>query len=647
MSLFKRNPEQPILSPVAEHDWEALASFNGSITKHDDIYHMVYRAMSHDKEVDGHILQQSIVGHATSKDGINFENRVPFITPKEDWERFGCEDPRITKIDDTFVIFYTALSEFPPVAHGIRIAVALSDDMKTVKERHLVTPFNAKAMTLFPKKINGKYAAMLTVHTDLPPSKICLALFDSIEQIWSQEYWRKWYQNLEDHIIPLQRMNSSQVEVGSVPVYTEQGWLCMFANITNYYTEAFREFRIEAVLLDHNNPQKVISRVHEPLLHPEKEYEKEGVVKDIVFPSGALLENNIVHLYYGAADTHCARASLPLEQLNYRMQITDAVPLKVDKYKHNPILTPIAGNDWEHKGVFNPAAIYLNGNHYILYRAFSEDNTSTIGLAISADGFHIDERLPEPIYKPRAPFESKPEPNMWSGCEDARITQMGDKLYMLYTAYDGQSPPRVAMTSIKVEDFLNRKWGAWAHPVLISPPGIDDKNACLLSEKVKGKYVFFHRINNDIVLDFVDDLHFDGEKEFLRTLRYIPLRKESWDGEKVGISGPPIKTQYGWLLLYHAVSKIDREYRVGAMLLDLVDPSVVLSSLHYPIMEPEAQFEREGFVPNVVFPCGLILKDDTLFIYYGGADQVVCVATISLKKITKALLERKTRKFLL
>lgn len=646
MSLFKRDPGNPILSPVSEHPWESVASFNGSVAKDKKIYHLVYRAISNEIEKEGHKLQLSVVGHATSKDGIHFENREPFIEPQEEWERFGCEDPRITKIDDTFVIFYTALSEYPPVAHGIRVAVAISDDMKTVKERHLVTPFNAKAMTLFPEKINGKYAALLTPHTDMPPSKICLALFDTLEDIWSPDYWRAWYQNLESHVIPLQRMNSSQVEVGAIPLKTEKGWVCIFANIPNYYTEAFREFRIEAVLLDLNDPQKVISRVHEPLLEPETDYEKSGFVNKVVFPSGAILEKDIITMYYGAADTHCCRASLPLEQLNYRMQVTDAVPLKLEKFSENPLLTPIASNSWEQRGVFNAAVIYLNGKTYILYRAFSEDNTSTIGMAISNDGIHIDERLPNPIYIPREQFELKPQPNIWSGCEDPRITQIGNTIYMLYTSYDGQNPPRVTLTSIDVDDFLHRKWN-WSKPVRISPPGIDDKDACLLPEKVKGKYVIFHRIDNDIVLDFVDNLDFDGETTFLRTLRYIPLREEAWDGEKVGIASPPIKTQYGWMLLYHGVSKIDHEYRVGAMLLDLLDPSIVLSYLHYPILEAVAPFEREGLVPNVVFPCGAVVHEDTLYVYYGGGDKVICGAKVEFKKLMKALLERKTRKFLL
>ena len=96
------------------------------------------------------------------------------IAPEEDWERFGCEDPRVTKIDDKYYIFYTALSVYPFAAEGIKVAVAVTKDFKKIEERHLVTPFNAKAMVLFPEKINGKYVALLTAHTDTPPVKICL-----------------------------------------------------------------------------------------------------------------------------------------------------------------------------------------------------------------------------------------------------------------------------------------------------------------------------------------------------------------------------------------------------------------------------------------------------------------------------------------
>src|SRR6185437_14598707 len=126
------------------------------------------------------------------------------------------------------------------------------------------------------------------------------------------------------------------------------------------------------------------------------------------------------------------------------------------------------------------------------------------------DGLHIDERLAEPAYVPREDFEMKKVPNGNSGCEDPRLTRIGDRVYMLYTAFSGGGPPRVALASIALADFLARRWN-WTEPVLISPPGMDDKDAALFPRKIKGKYVFLHRLGSDIWIDFVDDLNFDGK----------------------------------------------------------------------------------------------------------------------------------------
>lgn len=643
---FRRDPHNPLLSPEPTHLWEAMASFNGSIVKNENLYHLFYRALSKQTEIDGKKLMLSSVGYAKSENGTNFTDRTPLITPAEPWERYGCEDPRATFIEGTYVIFYTALSEFPPTPQGIRIAVALSKDLKTITERHLVTPFNAKAMTLFPEKINGKYAAILTAHTDMPPSKIGYATFDTLEQIWDENYWRDWYMHIDEHLIPLQRMNSDQIEVGAMPIKTPQGWLMIYAYIYNYFHEGFRTFRIEAVLLDSNDPRKVIGRVHESLLTPQTKYEHEGMVPHIVFPSGALLEDNTVYMYYGAADTSCCRASAPLDDILKRMRLTGVTPPKLTKYQHNPILEPIHDHAWESEAVLNPAAFYDNGIAHIVYRAISNDGTSSMGYAQSKDGFTITERLTMPIYLPRNDFEIKAKPNVGSGAEDPRITVIGDTIYVLYTAYDGVHPPRVAMSSIKKEDFHAGRW-LWREPVLISPPGIDDKDACIFPDKINDKYVIFHRIDNDIVIDYVDSLEqFDGHT-WLRCMEYIPLRERYWEAEKVGLAAPPIKTEHGWFMLYHGVGKIDHEYRVGAMLLDLEKPSKVISRLDYPLLEPQLPFERYGLVPNVVFPCGNIVIDKTLFVYYGGADKVVCVATIPFDEIINQLLDKKVPRYLI
>ena len=635
MIQFKRNTSNPILKPDPKSSWEQQAVFNPSIVK-DKIYHMVYRAFSNSS--------LSTIGYTESIDGVNFEKRKQLIKPEMDWEKFGCEDPRITKIDNEYFVFYTALSDYPFIPSGIKIGLACFSDFSKAPEKKLITPFNSKAMALYPEKINGKYAALLTVNTDLPPARICLATFDKKEDMWSQIYWHKWYQNFSDHIVPLQRMNSDQLEVGATPVLTKYGWLVIYAHIQHYSHPDKRIFGIEAVILDRDDPQKIIARTDYPVMTPLEEYELKGIVPNIVFPSGAILENDTVSLYYGSADTTCSLATFGLSDLLKEMRTSSPVAIKVKKPLNAPILTPIASHAWEEKAVFNPAAFYDGNTIHLIYRAMSADNTSVFGYAQS-DGLSITKRLDVPVYVPRAEFESKKNPGGNSGCEDPRITQIGDMLYMCYTAYDGINPPRVALTSIKTADFTNNNFD-WSDPILISSPGIDDKDAAIFPEKINGKFVIFHRIQNSIVLDFVDDLEFKN-KSWLRSIEFIPPRGDSWDSEKIGLCTPPFKTNEGWILFYHGVSKISRHYRVGVMLLHPKDPSCVLSRTPWPILEAELPFEKEGIVHNVVFPCGIAVKDNIIYIYYGGADKVVGVATIEFPTLLDYLLEIKNKKYLL
>ena len=109
-----------------------------------------------------------------------------------------------------------------------------------------------------------------------------------------------------------------------------------------------------------------------------------------------------------------------------------------------------------------------------------------------------------------------------------------------------------------------------------------------------------------------------------------------WDSEKVGIAGPPIKTAAGWVLFYHGITAT-HEYCLGAVLLDRRDPTKVLGRTSQPIMTPVEPWEREGWINNVVFPCGQVLRGDTIYLYYGGADTVIGVATISLSELVSAL----------
>lgn len=624
MFTLTRSKHNPIISPLQEHPWEAAATFNGCPIVVGHKTHIVYRAMSEPDLLDEKHMRTSVIGCASSDDGSHYENRRTLISPDSEFDKYGCEDPRVTKIGRTYYIFYTALGGYPFSADNIKVAVALSTDLKTIKEKHLVTPFNAKAMTLFPEKVNGKYCALLTVNTDKKPSDICIAEFDSIEDMWSTNYWDEWWKNLDAHKLHLRRLPDDQVEMGAPPVLTEKGWLVVYSHIQRYGRHD-QVFGVETVILDKNNLRTIIGRTKGPFMAPEEHYEKIGMVPNIVFPTGALIRGERLEIYYGAADTYCAVASIPIENLLASLLDTKNSSLK--RFPGNPIISPRSGYVWEAGGTLNPAAIDVGNKTHILYRAVSADNISTIGYAASHDGLSIDERSEKPIYFPRADFENK-------GCEDARIVAIDSKLYMTYTAYDGNIP-RVAVTSIAEKDFEQKKWSQWSKPEIITPMNVDNKDSTILPEAVNGKYMVFHRVHESVCADFVNSLDFSKEKVD-KCIEILRPRKGMWDGGKVGIASPPIKTERGWLLMYHGVSW-STTYRVGAVLLDLKDPTVVIARTAIPLFEPEEEYERKGTVSNVVFPCGSVVRKGILYVYYGGADSVVGVATIRMLNLLKML----------
>lgn len=638
MVTTKRSKDNPLLTPNKANSWEAEAVFHGSPLKVDAKYIMPYRALSLEHLYKGVRLKQSIIGVCQSGDGLHFKKRRPLIYPEYEWENYGCEDPRITKFEDTYYIFYTAISTWPPSANGIKVAVATTKNPWRIEKKYPVTPFNAKAAALFPERVNSKITVVLTTHTDKPPAKICLAQFENINQMWSKSWWDNWYQNLDDYVIPIYHTLNDHLEVGATPVKTDEGWILIFCYIENYFKDN-RIFRIDAVLLDFDNPQKIIGQTLDPLLVPEEQYEIYGMVPNVIFPSGAFIEEGQFFIYYSACDISVCRASITLNDLLAELKHNPTVnpqrrPELLTRFKENPIISPIQKHSWESKYTFNAGAVYVGDKVHLLYRAMGDDETSVLGYASSLDGLHIDKRLDEPVYKPREQFEIKHRPG-FSGCEDPRLTLIKDRVYMCYTAYDGVSPPRIALSSLGVNDFLSHNWN-WTKPKLISAPGVDNKDSCLVSDKFHGKYVIFHRLPPCIWVDYVSDLEFD-ETQWLGGHPLMGPRVNSWDNLKIGLNGPPEKTEDGWLLLYHGVSKEDLNYRLGAALLDLANPLKVLARLHNPILEPTAWYENEGYRPGTVFSNGQVIKDGILYVYYGGADKYTGVATVPLQTILEAL----------
>jgi len=633
MPLLNRSHENPILIPYLKHSWESKAAFNGCPTRFKNNIYLLYRALSSTRLHAGVEMELSTVGLAKSSDGIHFKERSQLIKPEYEWENFGCEDPRVTKLNGKYYIFYTALSRYPFVPEGIRIGVAITEDFKTFK-KYPVTTFNSKAMALFPQKIKGKMYAILTANTDMPPAKIAIAKFDQESDIWSRDYWDKWYASIDKYTLPLQKTPNDHVEVGAPPIKTDKGWLILYSHIKDYLSSS-KIFEVDGALLDLNDPTKIIGRTKSNILVPEEGYELYGQVPNIVFPSGALKKKSKLYFYYGAADTTCCLATLKLKDLVKEMTTLPKHSFTLKRFKDNPIIKPNPNHDWEAQSTFNPAAIYENNKVHIIYRAMSPDMTSVFGYATSTDCVHIDKRLTKPIYVPREDFEQKLQPGN-SGCEDPRITKIGDKLYMLYTAFDGKNPPRVAITSIKLDDFLNKNW-KWKKPVLISQPNISDKNACIMPEKINNKYVIFHRIREGIDMSFVDSLNFKKGQWIKEDNDWLRPRRGKWDSRKVGAAAPPIKTKHGWILIYHGVSARDRHYRLGAVLFDLKNPKKIIARTEHPILEPTMDYEKKGDINNVVFPCSALMIGKSIFIYYGAADKVIGVASIEVNKLLKKI----------
>jgi len=332
--------------------------------------------------------------------------------------------------------------------------------------------------------------------------------------------------------------------------------------------------------------------------------------------------------------------------------------MKLKKHEQNPILEPIKNNKWESGAVFNCGAVYDGGLVHLIYRAIGEydDYISRLGYAVSKDGVNF-KRNDKPIFEPVEKYEK------WA-CEDPRITKIGDKFYITYVAlskpaHTGGGPPRTALAS--TTDFINFK----RHGI-ITPKGADDRDTVLFPDKINGKYVMLHRPHNWTKKDVYEEKGKLYLKVKERTIEwpieekpdYFPEKpsiwiassdnlkdwlghkvimepKENWESIKIGAGPPPIKTDKGWLLVYHGVGyeKDIKKYKSGAVLLNLKDPSKVIARTKKSILEPDKDYEIFGDVPNVVFPEGAIVKGNELFVYYGAADKTCCLATCNLDEL--------------
>lgn len=283
-----------------------------------------------------------------------------------------------------------------------------------------------------------------------------------------------------------------------------------------------------------------------------------------------------------------------------------STPLTLKRYRGNPILMPSLSNEWESDNVFNAAVVERDGLVYILYRAQGLDRISRIGCAVSTDGLHFN-RLKEPVFVPEEDYEEY-------GVEDPRVTYLDGWYYMLYTAF---SPigTRVALAR-------SRNLIGWERMGIVLPDE-NNKDAALFPRKIKGRYAMFHRRKPDMWIAYSDDLLHWTDHQII-----MSPRPGLWDSVRIGAGGPPFYTDAGWLTFYHGFGEA-RIYCLGVALLDLEDPTRVLKRQEEPVLCPRAPWEEVGDVPNVVFSCGGIEREDEYLIYYGGADHVMAVARVT------------------
>lgn len=325
--------------------------------------------------------------------------------------------------------------------------------------------------------------------------------------------------------------------------------------------------------------------------------------------------------------------------------------------------------DFENNGVFN-AGIYQEGDTiHILYRAVEHGNFSTIGYAKAEGPLTIVKRDEKPLISRDFEYEKH-------GVEDPRIVKIEDTYYITYTAYDGVNAMGALATSKDLihfekhgiitphvnyqeyEDYVNCCGGKNLNPKyhqyynLFAQIGLvddehrllRDKDIVLFPRKINGKFVLLHRIWPGIqIVQFEkwEELTEAFWEDYLKNLiNYIVLDpKDIFEVDYLGAGGPPIETEYGWLLIYHGVQETvtGKIYHAKAALLQLDKPEIELARLPYPLFSPNKDWEIKGVVNNVVFPTGHALFANDLYVYYGVADRHVAVVRINLDELITEL----------
>ena len=297
------------------------------------------------------------------------------------------------------------------------------------------------------------------------------------------------------------------------------------------------------------------------------------------------------------------------------------------RWSRNPILT-LEDIPYRCNAVFNGTPVKVDGTYYLIIRIEGQQGYSFFTLAHSGDGLHFEvEPYPCMLPSTEEPWRTWEE----NGIEDPRLTKIGDRYYVMYTAVSGHGH-YIALA--ETEDFHN-----YNRIAIVSEPA--NKDGVLFPEKINGLYARLDRPYGNgigcVWVSYSPDLVHWGKSEFV----FAP-RPRYWDQYRIGASAPPILTDRGWLEIYHGVKMTSGGpiYRIGTIMLDRDNPAKVLGQCLEPLLSPRRSYERIGDVGNVCFACGAIVEDDgEVKIYYGAADTSICVAMTTMDELIESCFE--------
>ena len=299
------------------------------------------------------------------------------------------------------------------------------------------------------------------------------------------------------------------------------------------------------------------------------------------------------------------------------------------RFEGNPVIS-LEDVPFRCNAVFNGAVVKKGDEYYHLLRVEGQQGYSVFALARSKDGLHFtveDKPVMIPARKdPFAKYETR-------GIEDPRITELEGIYYVMYTAYSKYGT-RIVLA--KTEDFYH-----YERIALVSGPG--NKDGILFPEKINSEYVRLDRpIGKGVGSMWVS--YSKNLVDWGKSQLQMTPRPGLWDSFRIGASVPPIKTEHGWLEIYHGVKKTVAGliYRIGTVLTDLEQPHKVIARCSEPVLSPREDYERIGDVGNVTFACGAVVENSgEIKVYYGAADTCICVATTNFNELIEVTLAGK------